>query len=81
MYFSAVEALEKKFQVDPMYGYDLIKAAKKSGYRPQRHGNRFMCWFMDKVYATLNPQLVEKNKIESKMIDENTLPTRKTLKV
>lgn len=79
-YFMAVEKLEKKLVFEPMYGYDLIKAAKKSGYRPERHGRRFAAWFMDKIFLTLNPEYVEKMNLD-KIINEGQNKSSKKLKV
>lgn len=81
IHFEAVEKLEEKMKFDPMYGYDLIKAAKKSGYRPDRHGRRFVHWFMEKLYLALNPEQVEKMKIENTLEPEGEVKMAKKIKM
>lgn len=34
----------KLFQMDPYSGYEMIKACRKAGYNPKRHGSNFNMW-------------------------------------
>jgi hypothetical protein len=80
-YWKCIEKLEEQMKFSPMFGYSLIKAAKKAGYRPDRHGHRFTNWLMDKIYTTIHAEYVEKMKIENKLEPESEVKVGKKLKM
>ena len=42
-----VEIIEKNFKDEPMICYEFIRACKKAGYRPARHGLNAVMWFVN----------------------------------
>lgn len=51
------EEMEKNFTCDPQTGYELYKACLKAGYRPKRHGYRFVFWLRNHLAKKLKKEL------------------------
>jgi len=47
------------FDTTPMRGYDFVRACRKAGYNPKRHGYHIYVWFIGHMVKEL-----KKNKLE-----------------
>lgn len=60
-FWEIVELLDKTLDCNPMTGYDLVRACKKAGYRPDKHGFRLASWLQNRMATVMSEKYRRKH--------------------